>query len=215
MNRGIVRWIGVLGLVFVPAMVSAGGNANFVLGGRGLSSDFWEPNEGQGSLGVNVDFGKESWPVQIALGMHGSFATNEEGLGFGHDFDRPELADFANFADFDIDVDSLKADVNSSVGEFSAGILWRRKGERKVIPYVGGGVTWVSVRKEIEHRFVTISDDDFSPGGYVNGGVFWRLGKRFNIGIDARIVGGTNIELFGEDGDANYGQLGLILGWGW
>lgn len=211
--------LALVGLMLVPALASAGGNANFVLGGRGLSSDFWEPNEGQGSFGVNLDFGKETWPVQIAFGVHGSYATSEADRDFGHrfDLDRPELVDLSkfDFSDYDFDLNLFDTTVNSSVGEFSTGILWRRKGEVKIVPYVGGGITWISARKEIRSDFVTVSDDDFSPGGYINGGVFWRLGKHFNIGIDARLVAGTSIELFGEEGDANYGQLGLILGYGW
>ena len=83
MKRLTLGVLALAGLMMIPALASAGGNANFVLGGRGLSSDFWEPNEGQGTFGVNLDFGKESWPVQIAFGMHGSYASNEADRTFG------------------------------------------------------------------------------------------------------------------------------------
>ena len=72
----------------------------------------------------------------------------------------------------------------------------------------------MAVGQDISRGLVDVSDDDTTVGVYVNGGVYWRLGKRFNIGIDGRIVTGTSIELFGARGDANYGQLGLILGFG-
>lgn len=187
----------------VPAPAAAGGNANFNLGSRGLDEDFWGGAEEQGVFGVQVDFGPDKWPVSVALGLSGSATENDE---FACQFcETPELEGPG------LGVRTL----TSGVFEFSAGVLWRRRTERKTIPYVGGGLAFMAVGQEVSRGAFKVDDDDSTVGVYVNGGVYWRLGKAFNIGIDARVVTGTSIELFGEKGDANYGQLGLILGWGW
>jgi hypothetical protein len=211
----------VASLAAVPAPTQADGNVNFVLGGRGLDEDFWEPNEGMGVLGVNVDFGPDEWPVRIALGLSGSSAENEAQTEC-HVCDE---FDFGPFDLEDIDLADLGLDfgffpvlqtVTSTVGELSAGVLYRPRGERKLIPFVGGGLSFISVEREMEQLIgFSRSDDDTTVGIYVNGGVYWRIGKRFNIGFDGRVVTGTSVELFGKKGDANYGQFGLILGWGW
>ena len=56
---------------------------------------------------------------------------------------------------------------------------------------------------------------DQSFGYYLNGGVFWRLGKRFNIGLDLRYLGGAEVTVLDVDFSPNYMQAGLILGFGW
>lgn len=233
-------------MALAPAVTRADGNVNFTLGGRAFDEDYWEPNEGMGLLGVNVDFGPDKWPIRVALGLSGSSAENEgaacrvcDGLGLGHlglgdlDIDGLELGDL-DFGDLDfgdLDFGDLPfgdlpfgfdfpglgvQNVRSTVAEFSAGVLYRPRGERKLIPFVGGGLSFMTVEQEIERLGGrSISDDDTTVGIYVNGGVYWRLGKRFNIGFDGRVVTGTSVQLFGQKGDANYGQLGLILGWGW
>ena len=53
---------------------------------------------------------------------------------------------------------------------------------------------------------------------WINGGVFWRLSKRFNIGVDARWSGGE-VELGNNltgkrKVEAGGGYLGLLLGFG-
>ncbi len=61
-----------------------------------------------------------------------------------------------------------------------------------------------------------------APGGHrpvprgpvFNGGAFWRLGKRFNIGVDVRLSTGE-VRIFGEDVQAGGVTTGLLLGWGW
>ncbi len=78
-------------------------------------------------------------------------------------------------------------------------------------PYVGGGVA--SVNASFDGGNLKV--DDASGGVYVHGGVYWRMGHRFNIGFDVRALGGTKMTIFGQDFNANYTQAGLLLGWGW
>ena len=187
-------WTAIAIVLLLAASPSlAGGNANFLIGSRALDEDFWEPLEQQGVFGVTVDFGKEGWPVNLAIGVYGSGTTEEE----------------SNLVLGD-------TDVTGAVGELSFGVLkaWSPKGSFH--PYVGGGLASVGAAAEIDTQFFGDDDDhDSSLGVYIHGGVFWRLGSRFNLGVDARSVLGTKITLFGEEGDADYFQLGLLLGWGW
>lgn len=106
-----------------------------------------------------------------------------------------------------------KHDVEGSVGEASFGVmkLWKLSHDGMVRPYVGGGLA--AVGAEIDGP--GFDDDDGSIGLYISGGVYWRLGSRFNIGVDGRFLTGTDIELFGISGDADYLQIGLLLGFGW
>jgi len=177
-----------LAALSVPAW--AGGNANFVLGWRGLDEDYWSPVEDQAVVGVTVDFGKEGWPVFLEAGLQGS-AGDDNVLDIGD------------------------VSVTGSVGELSFGVnkTWQPAGN--IRPFIGGGLASVTATYEVDTFLGDVDDDDTSLGVYLHGGVFWRLGKRFNIGVDGRILAGTDITLFGADGDADYAQLGLVLGWGW
>lgn len=174
-------------LLATPAL--AGGNANFVLGKRGLDKDFWTPANGQAVLGVQVDFGKMSWPIHLETGIQVSVGGQEDFIG--------------------------TADVYGSVAEVDFGVnkTWVTKGS--VRPFIGGGLATVGASFVIEAPGGDIDDDDSSGGAYFHGGVYWRIGRRFNIGIDGRLLAGTKITFFGEEGDADYLQVGMILGWGW
>ena len=48
----------------------------------------------------------------------------------------------------------------------------------------------------------------------MDGGIFWRLGKRFNLGLEARFSA-AQVKLSGRDVQAGGVSVGLILGWGW
>lgn len=184
--------IALIALLATPAL--ADGNANFLIGGRGLDEDFWEPVDGQGVIGATVDFGGASWPINMEAGFYASAAEDEL-------FDSTLLAD---------------VDVTGAVVEFCFGVNKTWKPQGNVRPFIGGGLSSVAAALDLDAGiFGDVDDDDSSLGAYVHGGVFWRIGSRFNIGLDARILTGTDIELFGVEGDADYFQLGMLLGWGW
>jgi len=188
--KRIVRWLMIaLAMTSVAAPAMAGGNANFILGTRGLDKDFWTPVNGQFVIGAQVDFGKMTWPIHLETGIQVSVGAEEDFIG--------------------------TSDVYGSVAELDFGVnkTWELKGQAR--PFIGGGLAAVGASYTIEAPLGDIDDDDDGGGAYFHGGVFWRLGKRFNIGIDGRFLVGTKITLFGEEGDADYVQLGMILGWGW
>lgn len=184
-----------------PALASQG-NANFVLGSRSLQDDeFWEPNETQGVFGVTVSFGPDHWPVSLAAGTY--LSAKEESVSFSD----------PNFG-------SIHGDFITAIVEFTFGVqkTWAMDAHR---PYFGGGLASVGAAAEFDGPGgADVDDDDQSFGLYIEGGIFWRLGSRFNIGVHTRGLFGTDADFdFGgsitAQGDVDYVQAGLILGWGW
>ena len=189
MTKNLIRSLLPLTMILLATPALAGGNANFILGQRGLDKDFWTPVNGQAVLGVQVDFGKEAWPLHLETGTQISVGYEEDFIG--------------------------DSDVVGSVSELDFGVnkTWVTKGATR--PYIGGGLAAVGGSYVIEVPGDDIDDHDGSLGAYFHGGAFWRLGSRFNIGVDGRFLVGSKITLFGEEGDADYLQIGMVLGWGW
>ena len=174
-----------------PALAT--GNANFVLGGRILDEDDWEPVDTMPAFGVNIDFGLFGWPVDIAVGLHGS---SDEG-----DVDLPG---------------GEKADVTGTVWDLSVGVTKRWLVAGNIHPYVGGGLAYVQAEQEADFSSGgSASDDDASGALYLDWGIYWRLGDRFNLGVDARFVGLSDLTIGDDEISADYFQAGLLLGWGW
>jgi hypothetical protein len=99
-------------------------------------------------------------------------------------------------------------DLEAGTTEFNAGIrkIWKKKNVR---PFLGGGLSFLTGKFEVEG----LSVDDDGVGAWIDGGVFWRLGRRFNIGIEARVSRGE-ITFGPFDVEAGGEQVGLILGFG-
>jgi len=181
--------LAVLGAILclsAPSFVLAGtGNANFFLGGKALDSNDWEPLEDQAEFGAEVSFGKDGWPISIAIDLLGAASEETEG---GIDFE-------------------------GRTSELGVGVrkIWEVGRTR---PYVGGGIALVNAEIEADVPGPNISEDDEGIGAWVGGGVFWRLGSRFNIGVAARFSK-AEVTLFGEDVEAGGTHVGILLGWGW
>lgn len=180
------------GLLLFSTAARADGNMNFVYGQRSLDEDFWEPTEDQTVLGGTIDFGGANWPVHIAAGY---YQSDDDGT----------LNTFPILGSVDLDAE---------LSEWSVGVhkVWKAG---MVRPFVGGGVSFVSADADVTSVLGDVSDDDDSTGIYVQGGVFWRLGEWFNLGFDARLLEGTDLTLFDQDGDADYWQIGALIGFGW
>ncbi len=187
MKRQILMYAGlVLALVAAATPALADGNANFVLGGRAFDENDWEPVDEHGVFGVTVDFGQDDWPINLAAGFMASGSEEDEGV----------------------------FDLTATVAELSFGVLKTWK-EGSVRPFVGGGLAAVAAELEIEGPGGDVSADDTSGAIYAQGGVYWRIGSRFNIGGDVRVLFGSDFEEDGVEADADYFQIGLLLGWGW
>jgi hypothetical protein len=183
-------------VVSVTAPAMAGGNANFLLGYRQFSDDEIEDFEvdaldGQPVVGVSVDFHTGDLPFNWVAGMYLSSREEEETIPF--------------FGDVDVEV---------SFTEIDFGILkkWESETTR---PFVGGGLTYVEGEIEFSAGGQSDSEDDNVAAIFGEGGVYWRLGGAFNIGIGGRLVFGADLEVEDLDVDGDYVQVGLLLGWGW
>ena len=93
------------------------------------------------------------------------------------------------------------------------GVITVRKmfGERKVQPYVGGGLAYID--GEIEVSSVSVSYAGI--GFWANGGVLFRIGSRFNLGIDVRYSDAEIEPLPGAKLDAGGTHVGLLVGFRW
>ena len=99
--------------------------------------------------------------------------------------------------------------VDGETSELAFGLrkIWEPGAAR---PYVGGGVARIAARTK---RLGT-EETDTAVGGWVGGGIFWRLGSRFNIGVAGRVSRGK-VTLSGTKIEAGGTFVGGILGWGW
>ncbi len=166
--------------------VAGTGDVNFFLGQKMLKKSDWEPFENQPEFGAEVSFGKQDWPVLIATDLFGSARERTE---FG-------------------------VKVTASTSELDIGVrkIWEKG---RIRPYIGGGFGSIEGKVEAETGGSTVSSSDSAFGAWLGGGVFWRIGTRFNIGASARwsqakINAEPNTEV-----EAGGFHLGLLLGWGW
>lgn len=189
-HRGKVPAIALLLLLSVSAVWA--GNANLIVGKRSLDDDaFWEPLEEQNVYGVNVDWAPEDWPVHLQFGAS---LSSDDG----------QVSRSGETIDADVEI-----------RELSFGLVRIWEGHRLLRPYLGGGLSTVMAEIDATLGSESESFDDDSFGFFVNGGLYLRFGERFNVGIDGRILHLTDLSLEGESFDADYLQLGLLLGWGW
>lgn len=98
--------------------------------------------------------------------------------------------------------------VKGSTGELYGGIH-KSFGTGTVRPYVGAGLAYIGSKVEVSG---VGDDDDSSAAGYAHAGVTFDLGPSFFLGLDARLLFGSDLEIAGVNTDADYGQLALVLG---
>jgi hypothetical protein len=93
--------------------------------------------------------------------------------------------------------------------------VWSYRAHR-IRPFIGAGASLVMANLEKASSGPGLQeDDDTGLGWYAEGGVSWRLGPHFNLGFYARVLTGTDLDLFGGDASADYLQYGPLLGWSW
>ncbi len=184
--------------VTAPPVAHAGewtGDVNFFLGQKNLKKSDWEPVEDQGEFGAEVSWGKKNWPISIATDVLGSSEMKTVTV-----FD-PFLGT------------NVKVKLEGDTGELDLGIrkIWSKKNVR---PSIGGGLAYVRGEMKATALGVSASESDSEAGWWVGGGVFWRIGPRFNLGIAARYSTAT-VKIAGFDVEAGGTHLGALLGWGW
>ena len=191
-RRTLQRFMLCLAAMLLSSSLYAGGDANFIYGTRSMDDDAWEPTDDQEVYGITVDFGGKDWPILLAISY---FESEDEG----------ELASFPILG---------AVDLESELSEWDIGVrkIWTVK---KARPFVGGGFALIDADAEVTSALGSTSDGDDTEGLYVEGRVYWRLGQAFNLGLHGRIVEGTDVTIFDEDGDADHWQVGALFGFGW
>jgi hypothetical protein len=189
MRRALVGIAIAAGLcAAAPARADMDGNVQFLVGQRYLD-DFWKPLDEQPMFGIAVDFAPKGSPIHVALSVSGSDEKRTVTTPFfGH------------------------TNAEAAVYELSAGFVWLPVKKAIVRPYLGAGVVTLGAAVNGGWDFFSSSDTDHSFGFYGNAGVFFKVGDTFNIGIDGRIVRGTKIQFFTSNGNADYTQASLLLG---
>lgn len=200
MTRKWVLCSVILGLAAAAAAApaAASGNVQFLLGQRTFNDD-WRPVDRQWLLGVQGDWGEEDWPVHLAWGFTASAAQEDPTNSPGFQY-------------------------TAGVGSLSFGAVWVPLQDSAWRPYVGAGMEYSFAYYELDIDPPSYDDTDGSLGYYLNGGLFWRLGPQFNLGLDVRLGRGASYDfevpvLFSIGDTAtlsgNYTQYALVLGFGW
>ena len=215
------KWmlLGLALLILLPLTASrsdAKGDINFMFGLKHVEEfgDLQQSISGEDDLGNHFDFGVEmtfhgaNWPIGIAVDILGSA--------------REEDADYYDSYYYY----GYYYTIETSTAEIDVGIrkIWEFP-RNPIRPYLGGGLS--IARGEVEFTAEIFdpllgqvilsesdSDDDQGVGYWLGGGVFWRVGQSFNIGLNAR-YSTADVELFDEDVDVGGVHVGVLLGWGW
>jgi len=198
----------VMVLLAIPDSVKADewkGNINFLSGARVLSYSDWKTLavEEQVLYGVDFDFTKESWPVSLLIGISGSTASSNLYLISYYGY---TLATFDN---------------ETTTREFDVGARKYFNTDSNFMPYISAGIASIDVENTVTCTsgcFGSFSLSDSSAGVFLDGGLMWRLGWHFNLGLDLKVLTGTSIQYVSNgvpfDIDADYRQAALILGYG-
>lgn len=162
------------------------GNVNAFLGMKYLDEDDWSPMEEQPEGGILFDIGKIDWPVHILV---------------------------ESMYSMDDDVIS-GVDVEATTTELILGVKKIWAPNSSIRPYIGGGLCFASAELKGSQGYQQVSDDDSGTGFSICGGVYWTIGRHFNLGLDLRY---STVEATLYETDAAIGgtHSGLLLGYHW
>jgi opacity protein-like surface antigen len=200
MSQAVSRigWIVLLfaAVLLAPSAALAGkrsGNVHFFVGAKLLDSNDWGDLDDHSAFGAEMSWGNTDWPISIATDLFVSATVDT----------RP--------TDFELVGGTIELDL----------------GVRKIFelgrtrPYVGGGIafgTGIIAFDCIVGTFSDCVDEEDSGSGvgaWLNAGVAWRLGKRFELGLSTRWSTVNADGIYLQDRDAGGFQYGLLIGWGW
>jgi opacity protein-like surface antigen len=150
------------------------------LGQRSLDEDDWEPIDDQAMLGFEYVREQSGAPIGFEIGL--MFSGDED--------------------------DILGTDIEGATAEIYGGVR-KTFGSDVVRPYIGGGLSLVSARVDIEGLG---DDDDTTFGGYLHGGVGFQVSDLIVLGLDLRFLFGSDFDIGGLDVGSEYMQAALFLG---
>ena len=150
------------------------GHVGVLAGGKLLDDSDWPDLDKHYSLGFISDVKEASWPISMALDLMDT--------GGKHDHDGME--DLGHTTEIHFGVRKVFLDEH-----------------RKLQPYIGGGVAFMSAEQEYEVENIKTKEDDSTVGGWFGVGTYYAVHPRFVLGLDVRYSHGE-VTLFDQDRDA-------------
>ena len=203
--RAYLNAVLVLLLLFLPTLTMAEFTINGVYGPRYLDDPLWEPIDGDEAFGLDVTWGRDSWPVRLAFGFSDAGDSNLDECNTGFfwgDYCPPE---------------NIGSILERSIFDISVGITRYWFPLERMEIYVGAGASFVEISAENSpDGFV---DEDESGALYAQSGLLWVIPLKesryfLHLGVDVRFLTGTSLDVFGVDVDADSYQIGFVFGGG-
>lgn len=194
-----LRIAGLLAILLSPAAASRAaaaeekswtGDLNMFLGGKRLEKDDWEPADKQGEFGVQVDFRRRNWPLNIAVDLLGAVGEGKVPFGSGN-----------------ISVESRTSELNMGIRK-----IWDNAPH--VRPFIGGGLSFARASVSFSSSGIPFEVSGDGTGVWLGGGVFWTLGGSFNIGFELK-SSSAKARIAGVEVAAGGRHFGLLLGYHW
>lgn len=159
----------------------------FLIGARALDEDYWAPVDEHGVLGVEF-----AWMASEILGFELGFSVSGQ--------------------EEDISILNQIVTARGVTGEIYLGPrLEAPLGDIPLRLYFGAGPSVITGDFEVEGSGALVSDSDSSFGLYAHGGALFELGPIL-LGLDLRILRGTEVTLFGFESDLDYEQAAFVFG---
>ena len=76
-------------------------------------------------------------------------------------------------------------------------------------PFLGGGVDFITAKIKGTYQGQSAEDKDTGTGFWISGGIYWTLGKSFNLGFELGFSQAT-VTLFNVDGEGGGGHAGFL-----
>jgi hypothetical protein len=166
------------------------GNAHLFGGQKWFSDNEWSPVETQPELGIQVAFGQLRAPIYFAVDVF-----------YAHD---------------EKTVDGVRTEGGTT--EYAIGVRKVFRRQAVMHPHLGAGASLVAGDLSSESTGGRVAADDSDFGLWIDGGVTWRLGSHFSLGLEAR-YSRVKLEfgdIFLEDKVPGGGfHAGALVGVGW
>jgi hypothetical protein len=132
------------------------------------------------------------------------------GVDYSNEPDESPVGFEAGFMASAAEGDTAGSDVEAVTGELFGG-LHKSFGSGRLRVPLGAGIAALRAAVDLPGQD---DDSDVSLAFYAHGGVGVALGQNVSLGLDARGLFGSDVEISGFDADADYVQLALVLGVG-
>jgi len=199
LKKCIIAVLALAPFVFSMSLASAQdqwtGNVNVFVGMKNLDKDDWEPVEAQNEVGVEIDFRKKNWPVNIAIDILKSWREDISSI-------------IGPFGPTDLKV-------NGYTTEFNIGIRKILDEFSSVRPFIGGGLSFIKAEMDVSIKNIgSASESDSGIGIWMGGGVYFTLGEHFNLGVEVK-YSDAKVTIAGVDTNAGGTHYGLLAGYHW